>query len=204
MNDEHDDAPASPIDFDSPGRFAVLNPDSELPAPEPWQAAPFVLGQEAALQRFNTPQQTRPHALALIQQARRSLCLFSPDLEAWLYNHSSMQEAFSGFLLRQRQSQLRILLQDSGRAVREGHRLLALVRKLSSHAQIRRCHPDYPAPEGAFLLADDQGLLLRPQADDHSGHAHYRDPARVRQLQRQFDQSWDTSISDPDLRSFVL
>ena len=204
MNDEHDDALASPIDFDSPGRFAVLNPDSELHTPEPWQAAPFKLGQERELQRFSAPLQARGHALALIQQAQRSLSLFSPDLEAWLYNHSSMQDAFSGFLLKHRQSQLRILLQDSGRAVREGHRLIALVRKLSSHAQIRRCHPDYPTPEGAFLLADDQGLLLRPQADEHSGHAHYRDPARVRQLQRQFDQSWDSSVSDPDLRSFVL
>lgn len=206
MNDEHasDDTELDLIEFESPGRFALHNPDSQLPQPAAWEPAPFVLGGEQALQRFSLPAQARSHALALMQQASRTLCLYSPDLEPWLYHHSSIQQACTRFLLSHRNSRLRILVRDSSRAVRDGHRLIALSRKLSSHVQIRRCHPDHPFPEGAFLLADDLGLLMRPEPDQFAGYAKYQDPARVRQLQRLFDQTWDTSILDPDLRSFLL
>ncbi|SDI22340.1 hypothetical protein SAMN05216588_11357 [Pseudomonas flavescens] len=206
MNDEHapDDTELEPIEFASPGRVTLHNPHSPLPLPAAWEPAPFVLGGEQALQRFNRPDQARGHALALMQQARRTLCLYSPDLEPWLYHHSSIAQACTQFLLSHRNSRLRILLRDSSRAVRDGHRLITLSRKLSSHLQIRRCHPDYPAPEGAFLLADEQGLLVRPEPDQFAGYAKYQDPAGVRQLQRLFDQTWDTSITDPDLRSFLL
>lgn len=206
MNDEQmpDDGALEPIEFQSPGRFSLHNPDSPLPTPAAWDPAPFVLGSEQALQRFSLPDQARSHALALMQQARRTLCLYSPDLEPWLYNHSSIAQACTQFVLSHRHSTLRILLRDSSRAVRDGHRLIGLSRKLASHIQIRRCHADYPVPDGAFLLADDHGLLMRPEPDQFGGYAHYQDAARVRQLQRLFDQTWDTSITDPDLRSFLL
>ena len=139
-----------------------------------------------------------------MQQASRSLCLYSPDLEAWLYNHSSIQEACTRLLLRHPQNRLRILLRDSIRPVREGHRLLNLSRRLSSNLHIRLLNPDYPSPEQAFLLADQLGLLLRTEPALPAGHAHYNDPGRVRQLQAQFDQAWDTSLADPNLRSFLL
>ncbi|KAB0549980.1 histone acetyltransferase HPA2 [Pseudomonas argentinensis] len=204
MNDEHTPADLEPIEFESPGRFTLHNPDSQLPMPATWEPAPFVLGSEQVLQRFSSPEQARSHTLALMQQASRTLCLYSPDLEPWLYNHSSMAQACTQFVLSHRNSGLRILVRDSSRAVRDGHRLIGLSRKLSSHIQIRRCHPDYAAPDGAFLLADDQGLLMRPEPDQVGGYANYRDAPRVRQLQRLFDQTWDTSITDPDLRSFLL
>ncbi|TBU97450.1 DUF7931 domain-containing protein [Phytopseudomonas dryadis] len=201
LDDEH---ALAAIDFQSPGRFTLHNPPDQRPQPAAWEPAPFVLGAEQALQRFSLAEQARAHALALLQQARRSLCLYSPDLEPWLYHHSSVQQACSRFLLGSPNNRLRILVKDARRAVREGHRLVTLSRRLSSNLQIRRCHPDYPDVDGAFLLADEQGLLLRPEPAQFAGYAKYSDPARVRQLRRQFDQAWDTSITDPDLRSFLL
>ena len=56
----------------------------------------------------------------------------------------------------------------------------------------------------AFLLADDRGLLLLPELGQASGYALYQDPGRNRQRRVQFDQAWDTSITDADLRSFLL
>lgn len=192
------------IDFHSPGRFTVHNPEPELPASRPWEPAPFRLGDDSGLQRFGEPEAARAHALALMQQAQRNLCLYSPDLEAWLYNHSSIQQACTRLLLRHPQNRLRILLRDSTRPVKEGHRLLNLSRRLSSNLHIRLLNPDYPSPEQAFLLADQFGLLLRTEPALPAGHAHYNAPGRVRQLQAQFDQAWDTSRSDPNLRSFLL
>lgn len=192
------------IEFASPGRFTVHNPagqSSDSPRAEP---APFVLGAHPDLERFSQPEAARAHALALLQQAQRSLCIYSHDLEPWLYHHSSVQDACTRFLLASPRNQLRILLRDPSRAVKEGHRLLSLSRRLSSNLQIRKLHPDYPNEELAFLLADDHGLLLLPEIGQASGYALYQDPGRNRQRRAQFDQAWDTSITDADLRSFLL
>lgn len=197
------DLPA--IDFQSPGRFAVHNPPN-LPslATEPREPAPFLLGSHAELQRFHRPEQAQAHALALLQQARISLSLYSPDLEAWLYSHSSVQDACTQFLLASPKNRLRILVRDVGRPVRQGHRLLNLAKRITSNLHIRRINPDHPRDESAYLLADDRGLLLREQPEQYAGYALYNDPGRVRQRQAQFDQAWDMSLSDPDLRSFLL
>ena len=203
-DESSDQAELPAIDFHSPGRFAVHNPQADLPEPLAWQAAAFELGQNTELQRFSEPNEVRRHALAMLQQATRSLCIYSTDLEPWLYHHSSVQQACTRFLLSSPRVRLRILLRDPTRAVKDGHRLLTLSRRLSSNLHIRKLNPDYPSDELAYLIADDRGLLLRPELDQQAGYALYADPARVRQRQAQFDQAWDTSITDPDLRSFLL
>ena len=201
-SNEPDVLPA--IEFQSPGRFSVINPEPETPdVPQP-EPAPFILGEHDKLERFSRPEIARAHALAMLFQARRNLCVYSHNLEPWLYHHSSIQEACTRFLLANPRNQLRILLRDSSRAVREGHRLLSLSKRLSSSIHIRKLHPDYASEEVTFLLADDCGLLFMPETGEPSGYALYKDAQRCRQRRAQFDQAWDTSITDPDLRSFLL
>lgn len=192
------------IEFQSPGRFSVHNPSTTTRPDDSDEPAPFRLGAHSAVERFEHPDQARAHALALCQQARRSLCLYSVDLDPWLYHRGAIQQACSVLLLANPRNQVRILVRDATRAVKEGHRLLTLSRKLSSNLSIRKLHPDYPAEEVAFLLADDCGLLLRPDPAQCAGLALYHDVQRVRLRQNQFDQAWQTSLTDPDLRSFLL
>lgn len=210
MSDEnapHDEnQPELPaIEFQSPGRFAVRNPDNQpTVTSEPREPAPFALGSHQQLERFSRPEQAQAHALALLQQARSSLCLYTPDLEAWLYSHSSVQDACTRFLLASPKNRLRILLRDVGTPVRQGHRLLNLAKRITSNLQVRKINPDHPDEPGAYLLVDDRGLLLRETPDQYAGYALYNDPGRVRQRQAQFDEAWDLSLTDPDLRSFLL
>ncbi len=208
MNRNDPDRPATSaeladIDFHSPGRFETSNPSAPPTGPEQWSPAPFLLGSSPA-QTFNSAVEARQHALALIEQARRTLSIYTQDLEPWLYNHSSIQQACSNFLLAHPRNRLRILVGDSSRAVKQGHRLVTLARRLTSNLAIRKLHLDYPAQTCTFLIADDCGLLVRPEPDQFAGHALYRDPGRARQRQRLFDNAWDHSLSDPDLRSFLL
>ena len=192
------------IEFQSPGRFEIHNPQSDAGDGIEIVAAPFSLGEVAPLQRFELAGEARAHALALLQQAGRSLCLYSDDLDPWLYNNRACQEACTRFLLASPKNRLRILVRDPSRLVREGHRLLNLARRLSSGCQIRKLNPDYPAEEVAFLLADSRAFLIRPKPGETAGYAVYEDPGRGRQCQGQFDQAWETSLSDPDLRSMLL
>ncbi len=201
--DEAGDLPA--IEFDSPGRFDIHNPETGPASPAAaWEAAPFVLGEHDAPQRFASLEQARAHALALLEQARRTLCIYTPDLEPWLYHHSQIQAVCQRFLIAHPRNRLRILIGDVTRAVKEGNRLLTLARRLSSNCHIRKLNPDYPNEEAAYLLADTSGLLFRPEPEQYAGYALYNHPGRVRVRQAAFDQAWDSSLSDPDLRSFLL
>ena len=197
------DAPST-IEFQSPGRFQIDKPAARPAPAQEWRAAPFALGVDTAIQPFHDMTEAREHALSLIQQVRRSLSIYTPDLEPWLYNHSSIQRACSLFLRAHPRNRLRILVGDSSRAVVEGHRLVTLSRRLTSNSQIRSTHPDYLIQTSAFLIADECGMLIRPNADQFSGHALYQDPVRARQQQRLFDAAWDRSLPDPDMRSFLL
>ena len=192
------------IDFQSPGRFSVHNPTSIRSILEQREPAPFRLGEHQPLQRFTSAEEAQAHALALLQQSRNSLCLYTPDLEPWLYNHSSVQDACTRFLLASPKNRLRILVRDVSRPVKQGHRLLNLAQRISSNLHIRRLNPDHPSEDIAYLLADARGLLLRAHPEDYAGYALYNDPGRVRLQQAQFDQAWDISVLDPDLRSFLL
>ncbi|MGX5219480.1 DUF7931 domain-containing protein [Pseudomonas segetis] len=192
------------IEFESPGLFSVHNPEPLVAASQNPEPAPFRLGEHDQLERFGNQEQARAHALALLQQARRSLCIYSQDLEPWLYHHSSVQQACTDFLLANPRNRLRILVKDLSFAIRDGNRLISLSRRLSSNLLIRKLNPDYPIEDIGYLLADDRGLLLRPEADQFSGYASYQDAGRVRLRQAHFNQAWETSITDPDLRSFLL
>lgn len=202
--EEQPSSELAPIEFASPGRFSIHNPQTASTRPDLWQPAPCTLGETNELQRFSTPDQARALLLAMLQQARRSICLFTPDFEPWLYNHSLIQDACRNFLIGHPHNRLRILLRDSSRAVKDGHRLLTLSRRLSSNMHIRKIHPDYHGDEIAYALTDDRGLLIRPEQDQYAGYALFNDPGRARLRQSQFDQAWDSSILDPDLRSFLL
>ncbi|MBE7927991.1 histone acetyltransferase HPA2 [Pseudomonas saudiphocaensis] len=146
----------------------------------------------------------RRHTLRLLCQARHSLCLYSPDLEPWLYDEDGVIQASKRFLLGHRRNRLRILLADPTLAIRQSHRLLALARRLTSNLQIRTLNPEYPAQSAAVLVVDHCGLLVRPGPEHTTGYALYQSPGRARAIQRQFDSAWERSLSHPDLRSFLL
>ena len=192
------------IEFVSPGSFTVHNPPPLQAEPERREPAPFHLGGPRQLEHFTHAEQAQAHALALLQQAQRSLCIYTPDLERWLYHHSSVQQACTQFLLANPKNRLRILVNDPSNAVKDGHRLLQLSRRLPSSLHIRKLNPSYSNDEVAYLLADTNGLLMRPKLEQLAGYALYNDPGQVRVLQNKFDQAWDVSVTDLDLRSLLV
>ncbi|MCJ8170817.1 DUF7931 domain-containing protein [Atopomonas sediminilitoris] len=197
-----DELPA--IEFSSPGRFTIHNPDEGSPDTALVEPTPFIIGSHPELERFEQPGLARSHALALMQQAKLEVCLYSPDGEAWLYNHSALRDACQQFLLASPKARFRWLLADSQRLVRQGHLLLQLCRKFTSQTDIRLLNPQYPTSGDAYLLIDQTAYLRRPEPDSYSGYVWYHAPAKGKQRFGQFEQAWNTSQFDPNLRSMPL
>lgn len=191
------------IEFKSPGRFSIAIPPTALPQ----QGAPELAPPDSVstgMQSFQTASEARRHVMTLLCMARRSVRLYSPDFEPWLYNYIGIQQACMRFVVANSRNRFHVLLKDSSRAVKQGHQLVSLSRRLSSNMHIRKVHPEYTARPDVFLVVDDQSVLIRPKTDELKGYVLYSDPSRARQLQRQFDTAWQHSLSDPDLRSFLL
>ena len=170
------------------------------PFPEVTRAA---LGPRPESKEVVVDSLAQAHAIALqlVSQARRHLWLYTRDLDIKLYGTPEMLEAFKRFAIEARGGQLRILLQEPLVALREHHPLIQLVQRLSSTMLIRVPADEqdlkYPA---AFLIDDRGGYLLRPLGSRYEGTANLHAPGRQRQLREYFDQVWERSLPDPELR----
>jgi hypothetical protein len=142
----------------------------------------------------------RDAALSVARCARRQLNLLTYDLEPQVYNEESFIEAVTAVATSGRYARVRVMVQDSRRAVREGHRLIELARRLSSFISVHRPHAADAKIIETYLLADEIALLYRTQADRYEGFAETDDPFETRQRLREFEDIWGRSSPDPEMR----
>lgn len=158
------------------------------------------LGTTARQIPIESGENNRIAALALAQQAQRSLRIFTRDLEAAVYNTQDFVEAVTKLATSSQYSIIHILIQDSGNVVKNGHRLVELSYRLSSKIKLRKpCH-EYRNYNEAFLVADESGLIHKRLADRYEGVINFNDPPAARSLAKFFDEVWEKSEPDPELR----
>jgi hypothetical protein len=142
----------------------------------------------------------REAAVELARGASRHLAIFTQDLEPLILDQADFVSAVKELALKSKFSRIRILVKDSNRAVKEGHRLMNLAQRLSSYIEVRRLSGDYANIAEAFIIADERGLLYRPLASRFEGIADTNDPFQAREKLHQFDEMWERSDPDPELR----
>jgi len=146
----------------------------------------------------------RQAAVQLASQARRSLAMFTRDLEPAIYNTQEFIAAVQQLALRSQYSRIRIVAIDPGPAVRDGHRLIELARRLSTYIEIRRPSEDHAKLTESFLISDDSGLLYRPLASRYEGFADPNIPSEARNRLRNFDDIWEQAEPEPEFRRLGL
>lgn len=159
---------------------------------------------EKTWRELSTAADNRRAALEIAKLARRQLAIFSHDLEPQVLDTPEMLAAVKQLALSGSQARVRILLIDSGRAIRDGHRLVGLARRLSSYIEIRKPHRDYLGLAEAFMVADEKGLLLRTLATRWEGIVDPNDPMQARDRLKLFDEIWQRSHSDPETRQLRI
>jgi hypothetical protein len=164
----------------------------------------YRLGETAEPLHLSTAPEHRAAVLAMVEQARRSLCIHTRDLDPAVYDAARLETAIKQLIRHSRHAQLRVLVQDTSRAVREGHCLLRLAQHLSSRIQIRIPGPDHRDFNEAFLVADTCGYIRRPAADLYAGVAEFNAPFEARRLLQYFEEVWERADSDPQLRRLFI
>lgn len=143
-------------------------------------------------------------ALALIGQARSSIDIFTRDLEPRVLDNSEFSDALKNFALTSPHTKIRILVNEPDMAVKDGHRLIHLARRLTSYFEIRKTHADYAMNPAAFLIADERGILLRSVATYYAGIANFNAPLKANELLRFFDDAWIHSRQYTEFRRLYI
>ena len=174
------------------------------PPPAP-QAAP----------EASAPTREGPHQLAdqpsirdagvrLAAAARREILIFTQDLDAPLYDQAPFLAAVRRLALARPHRPVRVLVFEPRQAVSDGHRLVELGRKLGSRIGMRRTALDFRHRTDAFLVVDATGYCLRRLADRHEALVDFAAPGPAARLRAEFEQMWELSSEDTELRRLTL
>jgi hypothetical protein len=160
----------------------------------------YILGESQEKISIDTLEENRLGAIALAKQARRSLNIFSYDLDPLIYDNSEFVDAVKKLAISHSQSTVQIILQDSRKVIDNGHRLVELARRISSSVVIRKTPPELKNHAQAFLIADQTGLLYRSVGERFDGYVHFNDRFQCKHLLDFFAHTWEHSSPDPELR----
>ena len=163
----------------------------------------FILGETIEPLKLESSADQRGAAVALAAQARRSVDIFSRDLDKRIYDHRAFLDALQNLAVNHH-GQIRILVKDSSQAVKYGHRLIPLSQRLTSFIEIRKAAEDFTEYNEAFLIADETGYVQRRQADRFEGIARFNAAQEAVNLLVFFNEVWRNSATDPDLRRIYL
>ena len=168
------------------------------------QWSEYKLGDDTGdllLESFEDNQQA---ALSLIRQGETTLDIFSRDLEPRIYNSQEFSEAVKDLALKNRNVKVRILVIDPDFAIKHGHSLITLSRRLGSYIEVRKVHEDYTSIPEAYLVVDHRGVLHRKLASRYEGTVNFSLPMRAAELLRTFNEVWEKSKSYIDFKQLNI
>lgn len=164
----------------------------------------FVLGETADIMRLHSLDDFRLADLRMIQQARRSICLLTPDLEPSRFDNEEFLEALSAFVRSHPRATARIVVGDPLLCVQTGHGIIRLMQRLSSKISIRQADPDRYDGKDAFLVADGTGIVRRQGLDSYAGYVDAKSLSTAPTLVRQFDELFEFGKEIADFRRLAL
>lgn len=199
--DTQNQAELPPIEFVSPGSFSIHNPEQQ--AKRYSTHLPYQLGEQRDLIEIDE-EHALAHACHLVLQARRRLTISSPEQAMWLFHRRDFIDCCEQFIATHPKGSIRVLVNQVTADFTQGHSLSSLQHRFPSLCEIRKRHPDLAREPQVYLLADDSGILMFPQALQPQGFVRYHSPDQVRRWQASFDEHWSSSLSDQGLRRFTL
>lgn len=164
----------------------------------------LILGESKDGIDLHSRQQCQEIVTNMVVQSRRTVRIFSPDIEPAIYDQSQFVEACKKMALTSQFARIQILTMDSRKITQRGHRLVSLARILSSRIEIRRVDKQYESLGQTFITADAKGYLYRKNHARYEGSACFYNPLETRKLDKLFDEIWQQSHVDREMRSLNL
>jgi hypothetical protein len=166
----------------------------------------YKLGKTKAEVSINNAEENRNAAISLVSQARHTINIFTQELDAALYDNKEFEKHIFELATRHRSVEIRILVQDSTRAIQNSHRLIRLAQKLTSSIFIKKPAIKFKDVQSAFMTVDGVGMLYRIQGGNRNYDAsvNFMSPQRTGKLDNFFIEVWEHSDTDPQVRRLFM
>jgi hypothetical protein len=164
----------------------------------------YKLGEDNNLIMLRREEDFRNVILEMTSQASQSIRIYSPLLEHKLFDNTELLEICSALARKNRYTSIEILLYEAHRAVKHGHALLDISRKLPSSIKMKIVHPDYRRLNHEYVLVDNAGVIYRLDHEEFEGYSNFSDKTECGRLGRQFQAAWESGLNDPDLRQIRI
>jgi len=161
------------------------------------------IGEEQKL-TLATIEQNHNAGIALVSQARYKLDIVSRDLDHAIYDNEDFYNVVKHLATSGPKAKIRILIQDSDKAVKQGHRLVKLARKLSSFIEIRIQGKHFKEFNEAWLIVDEKAWIRRPFADKYSAEMSYSAARKLKDIGDDFETMWNEASNDPNFRQLSI
>jgi hypothetical protein len=137
-------------------------------------------------------------------RARRSLSIYTPDLEPQVLDHDLFLEPVKRLVLARSHARLRVLISNPGRVSRDGNRFMMMARRLTSYIDLRNVAPEYRNNPCTFIVADDRAIVYRQQCSKWEGLVDFDDVTVVKRHLAYFDEVWAGSQIQPEMRATAI
>ena len=142
--------------------------------------------------------------IALTQQASKSIDILSRHLDPGVFDNTDFIDAVKNLSISSKFTKVRILLNDSEPMTKNGHRIIDLIQQLTSTIEVRKISNDYKSYNEAFSLFDGKGVIYLRYADRYDGFANFDRPRLVTELSNFFNEVWEHSTPDSNLRRLYI
>jgi len=141
---------------------------------------------------------------ALAERARLTIDIVSPGLDKPVLDNVEFYESIKTLATGNRKAKIRILITDSEKIIKNGHRLLDLARRLPSFIEIKVQGKSFKDFCEAWLITDAKAWLRRPHADRYEAEVDFSSARKLRDILKDFEAMWNEAIHDPNLRRLSL
>lgn len=169
-------------------------------------AVDHILGETNEDIIIETAEEGREIVIAMAGQAKHTINIFTQDMDAPLYNNDAFEKHIFDFASNSKNAEIRILVQDSSKAIRNSHRLIRLAHKLTSFISIRNPCEEFKSEKFAFMTVDNVGMYYRTKGDRYNFHAsaNFMLPPRTVEINSLFTEIWHQSEPDPHTKRFLI
>lgn len=126
----------------------------------------------------------------LLSAGRRTVDLFSDDLDPRLFASDEVAGAISQIARRHRQARVRLLVRDTSLLQGRHHPLVELQQRLCSRIDLRQCVLENDSERRNYVIVDGRQLWLLHQGGEYQGFCNSDAAAEAKALQEDFEQRW--------------
>lgn len=138
--------------------------------------------------------------IAMTQKAQRKIDIITRSLDPAVFDNNDFIEALRQLSIKSKFTRVRILILDAEPAIKNGHRLISLIQQLTSSIEVRKISEEYKGYNEAFMIYDETGLIYLRYADRYAGIANFDRKRMATELTNFFNEVWEHSEPDPNLR----